>query len=167
MHTNAGKFLRTPLRDYSCLGVHSLCPGHENACQNIKIIPNAENRGLNVNRSPLVAHCDAHFSGWYQFRHSNETKVLEIPTSTEENFTCHTHKKCGTEIPITLRYKETQKDLTVYDGCFDFIWCCLYKIEVCSKKCDDAIVYYLSPPFGCPMAYCTGGTQQNRASVLL
>ena len=104
----------------------------------------------NVWKPGTKANCDNHLAiGWYRF------KGAEMPTTKVDV------KRCGTQSPIWLNGPlpntlQTTVDMTACVNFFNINNGCYNSIRIKVRNCGGYYVYYLKPPFGCPVAYCAG-----------
>ena len=104
--------------------------------------------------------CDARLQqGWYKFEDSSGTP-LTIPVAN-----CIDANKCGTVVPLFIKdVANTGRTPSPGDGavertvCGNFFTCCFFSYNICLRKCTATgpTFYYLKPPPGCNLAYCTG-----------
>lgn len=112
----------------------------------------------NVWKPGTKANCDSHLAkGWYRFMNG------EMPTERVDV------NHCGTQAPIWMKgalpntVKITEDRIAcinffnIFNGCYQSL---LIKV----RNCGGFFVYYLKPPFGCPIAYCAGRCELDPSS---
>ena len=137
----------------------SLCQTDCNGCcdPNTYSVINEPRRSINsIWKWGQTAICDRTLSwGWYRFT-SYVGRLM--PTSRVNPY------HCGTVAPIWLRGQHpSSADLTVtVQACTNFFNIsngCHQPFNVKIRQCNGSppfFVYYLSPTYSCPVAYCTG-----------
>ena len=127
-------------------------------------IPKVLNRGVDTVVVAGEEICDTHLQGgeWYRFIdvESNNTFTIPVRKPVGGVDQCVDVGRCGTTAPISVTDDpptvegETKK----LKGCINFIDCCFFSQDLCARLCGNEIIYYLTVPIACSIAYCSSIT---------